>query len=177
MKEERKRIKTEAKDSYKKMVLSHKPIPELENLLSEEYEEEDANVKVVELSTDELAKKCHWIGANKPITKVEEKTICEEEQSDVEECPGMELKARKKTTKSKAENKLKFESEKDIKKALKKQATKTVKKSKIFQIKNKMEQRKQKKNSLKIKKQRLKLRDKKSHHKQNKKFRTKTDKS
>lgn len=159
------------------MVLSHKPIPELENLLSEEYEEEDVNVKVVELSTDDLAKKCHWIGANKPITRVEEETNLEEEILDVEECPGMELKARKAPTKSKTENTLMFESEKDIKKALKKQATKTVKKSKIFQMKNKLEQKKQKKKSLKMKKQRLKLRDKKSHHKQNKKFHSKLDKS
>lgn len=152
--------------------MSHKPIPELENLLSEEYEDENVNVKVVELSTDAIAKKCNWIGANKPIVNDEE--VSEGEKSDREECPGMELEEKKRSIKPSTEsNKLQFQSEKDVKKALKKQATKTVKKSKIFQKKNKLEQQKQKKKSMKMKSQRLKLRDKKPHHGQNKKFKSK----
>lgn len=173
LKEERKRIKNEAKESYKKMILSHKPIPELENLLSEEYEDENVNVKVVELSTDAIAKKCNWIGANTPIVNDEEEEASEVEISDIEECPGMELEEKKISIKPSTKgSKLEFRSEKDVKKALKKQATKTVKKSKVFQMKNKLEQQKQKKKSLKMKKQRLKLKDKKSHHGQNKKFKS-----
>lgn len=171
LKEERKRIKAEAQESYKKMVLSHKPIPELENLLSEEYEEDDANVKVVELSTDEIAKKFHWIGANKPIS-IENEEVTENSEF-VEECPGMELKAKKKIVAKNPENKVQFESEKDLKRALKKQATKTVKKSKVFQKKNKLEQQKQKKKSLQMKKQRMKIKDKKGYPGQNRNFKSK----
>lgn len=173
LKQERKRIKAEAKESYKKMVLSHKAIPELENLLSQEYEEEDANVKVVELSTDAIAKKYHWIGANKPITRDEKEPLSENENiEETEECPGMEFNVKKKTPSNKTEQKSQFESEKDVKRALKKQAVKTVKKSKVFQMKNKLEQQKQKKKSFKLKRQRIKLREKKSYG-PHKRFKTK----
>lgn len=174
LKEERKRIKAEAKESYKNMVLSHKPIPELENLLSKEYEDDNTCVKVVELSTDEIAKKYHLIGANTPITRGEDERVSEQESSvDVEECPGMELQVTKKPTTNKQKKKLEFKSEKELKRALKKQATKTVKKSKIFQKKNKLEQQKQKKQYSKSKKQRIKLRDSKAHKGQKKKINSK----
>lgn len=162
-KQERKRIKKEAKESYKKMLMSHKPIPELQNLLQGEYEEDDANVKIVELSTDKIAEKCHWIGANKPITS-EEMTIMNGPEEG-EECPGMDLGARKNSIVEKDEKKQLFTSKKDFKKSLKKQSTKTVQKSKIFQMKNKLEQKKQKK-KLKTQKEKIKLRDKKPHLKQ-----------
>lgn len=46
LKDERRRLKQEARESYKKLVTSHKPIPELEKLLEKEYETEDVSVKV-----------------------------------------------------------------------------------------------------------------------------------
>lgn len=172
--QERKRIKAEAKESYKKMVLSHKPIPELENLLSTEYEDEDAKVEIIELSTDEMAKKYHLIGANKPITNEVEEVILEQENlEDVEECPGMEIKPKNKPITNKTQTKIQFKSEKDLKRALKKQTTKNVKKSKIFQLKNKLEQKKQKRKSLMLKKQRSTLKERKSHHGQKKKSKRK----
>ncbi|CAH1116105.1 unnamed protein product [Phaedon cochleariae] len=162
LKDERKRIKAEAKESYKKLVVSHRPIPELENLLSENYEDDDVTVKVVELSTNDIAMKNNWIGANQP--KYEENEEIESDvQSDAEEIPGMELK-HKKASKVKKKEVSKFDSEKDVKKALKKQATKTVKNSKIFQMKNKMERQKQMKKSIKMKRQRIKIHDKKGKH-------------
>ncbi|KAG5883004.1 hypothetical protein JTB14_033459 [Gonioctena quinquepunctata] len=160
LKEERKRIKAEAKESYKKLVVSHRPIPELEELISEKYEDDDVTVKVVELSTNDMAAKNNWIGANQPIYQDEND---ESEKSGVEsdnEIPGMELKHKPKAIKVKKET-TKFESEKEVKRALKKQATKTVQKSKVFQMKNKLERQKQKKKSLQMKKQRIKIHEKK----------------
>ncbi|CAH0564281.1 unnamed protein product [Brassicogethes aeneus] len=160
LKEERKRLKAEAKESYKKLVVSHRPIPELENLLQEEYEDDEVTVKIVELSTNDIAKKNNWIGANQPkYESSEEEEEIEENSKDVEEVPGMELKKKPKL-KEKVE-KRKFDSEKQIKKELKKQATKNVQKSKAFQMKNKLERQKQKKKSRQMKTQRMKTREKK----------------
>lgn len=134
LKEERKRLKAEAKESYKKLLVSSRPIPEVEELLKEEYEEDNVTVKVVELS------------ANKPVEaseSEEEEEQCEEES----EVPGMELKPKKKTEEKKV-----FRSHKDVKKELKRQATKNVQKSKVFQKKNKVERQKQKKKSVQQKK-------------------------
>lgn len=50
-----------------KLKLSFAPIPELANELNEEeYETEDVSVKIVEISTSELAKSNNWIGENRP---------------------------------------------------------------------------------------------------------------
>ncbi|XP_060522789.1 nucleolar protein 12 [Cylas formicarius] len=153
LKEERKRLKVEARESYKNLVVSHRPIPELENLLNEEYEEGDVTVKVVELSPDEIAKQNHWIGSNKLKYEDEDASNDNEDQESVKtEIPGMELKplAKKQTVKKQ------FVSEKQLKKELKKQATKNVKKSKVFQKKNNIERLKQKKMSNKLKQQNTK---------------------
>jgi ribosomal RNA-processing protein 17 len=64
-----------------------------------------------------------------------------EEQKD--ELPGMELKTRK-----------------DVKKIIKRQATKQVQKSKAFKLKNKLERQKNKKESLKKKKRQIKAQSK-----------------
>jgi len=154
LKEERKRLKAEAKESYKKLVVSHRDIPELENLLSNEYEEDEVTVKVVELSADNIAKHSNWIGANRPKYESdgEQESDDPEANKEAEEIPGMELhnKPMKATKKMGGP---KFQSEKQIKKEIKKQATKNVQRSKVFQKKNKLEQQKQKKQSLKAKKQ------------------------
>ncbi|XP_050311143.1 nucleolar protein 12 [Anthonomus grandis grandis] len=157
LKEERKRLKAEAKESYKKLVVSHRDIPELENLLSEEYEEGDVTVKVVELSANNIAKQNNWIGANQ--LKCENETREESSNDDEEEeqeVPGMELKAKPLKAKPKVPKET-FSSERDVKKKLKKEATKKVQKSKIFQKKNKLERQKQKKQSMQAK--RLKEKD------------------
>lgn len=159
LKEERKRLKQEAKESYKKLVASHRTIPELEDLLEKQYEVENHSVSVVELSASDLAKKNNWIGVNKVEYDNEEE---EEEDGDgvdsekVDEIPGMQMKTKK-----------------EIKKVIKKQATKQVKKSKAFQAKNKIERFKNKRKSLREKKRRLKLQkhSKKNKHKQQNKTR------
>lgn len=154
LKEERKRLKAEAKESYKNLVVSHRDIPELEKYLpSNEYEEDDVTVKVTELSANAIARDNNWIGANQP--KYEEPPEDYESSSEGEEqdeVPGMELK-RKPLVKTEKKIVKKFESEKQLKKELKKRATKNMQKSKVFQKKNKIEQQKQKKKSLRAKKQ------------------------
>ncbi|XP_072397511.1 nucleolar protein 12 [Diabrotica undecimpunctata] len=170
LKEERKRIKAEAKESYKKLVQSHKPIPELEDLLSEKYEDDDVTVKVLELSTNDIANQNNWIGANQPRYTESDDDVneSEDETKSDNEIPGMELKSKPVLSKKKQQVVKKFESEKDVRKMLKKQATKNVKKSKVFQMKNKMERQKQKKKSMQLKKERLKVREKKGKGKRGK---------
>lgn len=162
LKVERKRLKQEARESYKKLVVSHRDIPELENLFTEQYEDEDVTVKVTELSTSEIANRNNWIGENKPHYEV---PVSEEESEDeasaeVENVPGMEIKQKPKKVKEEKVTKM-FKTEKDVKKALKKQATKNVQKSKAFQMKNKMERQKNKKKSMRQKKERFKVRKQK----------------
>ncbi|KAF2905199.1 hypothetical protein ILUMI_00976 [Ignelater luminosus] len=167
LKEEKKRLKAEAKESYKKLVKSHTPIPEIENLLAEEYDDEDVNVKVVELSTNEIAKQNHWIGTNQPSYESDHNESTSENEDDVteDEVPGMELKLKSKKADSDEEEIDKpkeLKSKAEIKKLLKKQATKNVQKSKAFQMKNKIEKQKQKKKALQKRKIRMKIQNKSS---------------
>lgn len=108
LKEEKQRIRAEAKENVKKLYHSFKPIPELmekedeEEQEEEEYDTENVTVKVVELSTTELAKENNWIGENRSRMKDSESEQ-EQEQSDEEldenqlgVVPGMELEGEKK---------------------------------------------------------------------------------
>uniref|UniRef100_A0A1B6KDK6 Nucleolar protein 12 n=1 Tax=Graphocephala atropunctata TaxID=36148 RepID=A0A1B6KDK6_9HEMI len=154
LKEEKKRIKKEAKDSLKKLVLSTRPIPELEHLHSEEYELPNHSVSIVELSSSALESKNHWIGSNKVQYETDKEGGSDsdkEEEEGESNLLGMELK-----------------SEKDVKKAIKQQATKQVQKSKAFQTKQRIEKKKQMKKSSKNKHERVKARMKKQKFKGNK---------
>ncbi|KAF5293490.1 hypothetical protein FQA39_LY02975 [Lamprigera yunnana] len=171
-KEEKRRLKAEARESYKNLVKSYAPLEEVESILMNEFDDENVNVKVVELSTQTSDR----IGANQP--QYEPETIKEESATDdssEDELPGMELDFKptkptdnikeepdekennfnsdvdiKKNVKKEPENNLK--SNMDIKKFLKKQATKKVQKSRMFQKKNKIERNKQKRLSAEQKK-------------------------
>lgn len=144
LKEERKRLKQEARESFKKLVVSHRPVPELENLISENYELENHSVSITELSSSDLAEKNNWIGINKVQYENEKSEHSDEEEGpQKDELPGMELKTKK-----------------DVKKIIKKQATKQVQKSKAFKLKNKLERQKNKKESLRKKKKHIKTQSK-----------------
>ncbi|KXJ69102.1 hypothetical protein RP20_CCG000113 [Aedes albopictus] len=100
LKEETRRIRLEAKDNVKKLYHSYKPIPELTaaDREDDEYDTENVTVKVVELSTTDLAKENNWIGENSAVVRDEEdaeEDQDEEESSsddeDVDTVPGMEL--------------------------------------------------------------------------------------
>nr|CAH7755323.1 unnamed protein product [Callosobruchus chinensis] len=131
--EERKRIKKEAKESYKKLVTSHRPIPELEKYVEQEYEEEDVTVKVFDFTRN-----ANDNDSERVIVKHENAS----ESDDGDKIPGMELKRKSNDGKKPHTEIL---SKKDIKKVVKQEATKSVKKSKIFQRKINLRNRKQKK--------------------------------
>lgn len=178
LKEERKRIKTEAKDSYKKMTKSYAPVPEIEEILAEEtFETDEVSVSVVELSTTELAKRSNWIGANKPVYSGDEEEKSEDENQSSEEeneLPGMELTVKKRKLAQKKEAKqveketeekeeeedetvYQFKNKRELNKVIKKQATKTIKKSKAFQTKGKIDAKKMQKKSRRLKGQKEKF--------------------
>lgn len=159
LKEERKRLKTEARESFKKLLVSSRPIPEVEELLKDEYEEDNVTVKVIELS--DVA---NGIGTNQVEYQKEEEGTEQSGESE-SEVPGMELKP--KIRRKNEEQKKVFRNDKDIKKELKKQATRNVKKSKVFQKKNQIERRKQKKKSLQQKKLSAKFTEKHKKSKRN----------
>ncbi|CAH2106102.1 unnamed protein product [Euphydryas editha] len=171
LKEEKRRIKQENKESYKKLVVSSRPIPDLEQLLQEEYEDEDVNVKIVELSSDTLQKKDIVIGENRPKEKVvkNEKPIIKNYHSI--EIPGMasfEPDEEEVTEPDEVEDE-KLKSKKDVKKILKKQATKKLQKSKVFQMKTKLDRVQNKKlHKKKAKTEQRKEKSKKKNHRKKK---------
>ncbi|XP_043483905.1 nucleolar protein 12 [Leptopilina heterotoma] len=175
LKEEKKRIKKNAKDSYKKWI-SYRAVPELEELLAKkEYEEEGHTVSILELKVSDLEQQSSLIGEN--IVKYddddddENKNGKNEESDDncnSNEVPGMEI-VRKPLKKKKIEKELPekkpTESGKNIKKAIKRIATKEVQKSKAFQQKQKMEHLKNKKKMRQKVKNQNKLKKKDSRNK------------
>lgn len=115
LKEEKKRIRAEAKENMRKLYQSQKPIPELADLVKdadeddqeEEYDTENVTVKVVELSTSALAKENNWIGENRGAALAQDEDDKESGQSSDDEddeddhkrigvVPGMELEGEKK---------------------------------------------------------------------------------
>ncbi|XP_055640167.1 nucleolar protein 12 [Toxorhynchites rutilus septentrionalis] len=98
LKEDTRRMRSDAKENMKKLYHSYKPIPELtaDDLDEEqEYDTENVTVKVVELSTTDLAKQNNWIGENRAAVRDEEESNEEpssgDEEDDMETIPGMEL--------------------------------------------------------------------------------------
>ncbi|XP_072931707.1 uncharacterized protein vito [Epargyreus clarus] len=153
LKEEKKRIKQENKESYKKLVVSSRPIPDLEQLLQDEYEDDDVNVKIVELSSDTLQKKDLVIGENRPKeTPKGTKTVVKKETKNglVNEIPGMgsdESTAEISESEEKVDDG-NLKTKKEVKRILKKQATKKIQKSKVFQMKSKLDRVQNKKKAI-----------------------------
>lgn len=110
LKEETKRIRLEAKEKMKNLYHSYKPIQELTEEdkaedQEEEYDTENVTVKVVELSTRELAKENNWLGDNRGMVKDDNESEAEDASDDDDEeldehqlgvIPGMELEGEKK---------------------------------------------------------------------------------
>lgn len=133
--------------------MSHRNIPELEELLSrQEYDMKDHTVSILELNIADLKEGSKWIGQN----KVEEEKEEEQENEESEHCNdnddeivGMSLQEKRKLPvhqESKINNQ-EIKTLKDVKREIKKTALKRIKKSKAFQQKQKMEQQKNKKQS------------------------------
>lgn len=128
------------KESYKKLVVSSRPIPDLEQLLQEEYEDEDVNVKIVELSSDTLQKRDLVIGENKPSEKKPKEDVKKKMNVNVGGIKGMETDAESEKEESERENEeSNVKTKKELKRMLKHQATKKIQKSKVFQMKSKLD--------------------------------------
>ncbi|XP_026499042.2 nucleolar protein 12 [Vanessa tameamea] len=168
LKEEKRRIKQENKESYKKLVVSSRPIPDIEQLLQEEYEDEDVNVKIVELSSDTLQKKDIVIGENRPKEAVEKKVKAKMKVDLSKEILGMASIEQNESEVAESEEEDDDEdlkSKKDVKKILKKQATKKLQKSKVFQMKTKLDRIQNKKtHKKKAKTDQRKEKSKKKNH-------------
>ncbi|GBP29227.1 Nucleolar protein 12 [Eumeta japonica] len=153
LKEEKKRIKKENKETYKKLVLSSRPIPDIEQLLQEEYEDDDVNVKIVELSSDTLQTKNLCIGENKPKEHLDKDKTDTSKRNKIDVTkviPGMDLEETHESDDSnseQSENKMAPKTKQEIKKMLKTQATKKIQKSKLFRMKSRLERVKNKKKS------------------------------
>ncbi|XP_063380972.1 nucleolar protein 12 [Cydia fagiglandana] len=152
LKEEKKRIKQENKESYKKLVVSSRPLPDIEQLLKEEYEDDDVNVKIVELSSDTLQKKDLVIGENRPQEKIEKKSIKKPKVTSAESVPGMgsdtEMEsADEEENDDNDKDDKKPKSKKELKHMLMQQAKKKMQKSKVFQMKSKLDRVQNKKKS------------------------------
>ncbi|XP_050420910.1 nucleolar protein 12 [Adelges cooleyi] len=132
LKEEKKRIKTEAREAFKKLTNAHPIVPEPLDYVTEEYNLDNHTVQICELSTDEIAKSNNWIGSNQVVydddSDDDDKESEKGDNEDENGVPGMN-----------------FGSIKEIKKAIKKQAAETVQNSKIFKMKNKIERIKDRK--------------------------------
>lgn len=151
------------KESYKKLVVSSRPIPDLEQILQEEYEDDDVNVKIVELSSDTLQKRDIVIGENRPKVKKEKVANVNKENKTLNEVPGMGSDVENESVESEDEKELKTKQE--VKKLLKKQATKKMQKSKVFQMKNKLDRVQNKKTQKrKVKNELRKDKSKKKNH-------------
>ncbi|KAJ8729897.1 hypothetical protein PYW07_016935 [Mythimna separata] len=152
LKVEKKRIKQENKESYKKLVVSSRPIPDIEQLLQDEYEDEDVNVKIVELSADTMQKKDLVIGENKPKEKVKKDEG--KGKNKVNQKPvtisgmGSDEENEEEESEEEEEEDDKIKTKKEIKSMLKKQATKKIQKSKVFQMKSKLDRIQNKKKSM-----------------------------
>lgn len=154
LKEERKRIKYEAREQYKKL-LSTREVPELQQLLSEKaYETEGHTVSILELNIADLAEGCTMIGENNGIAEDTSEKDEDQENHKYSEYSdaiiGMSLDPTRKDAESKTDKKtstVQIQTKKDLNKAIKKAALSRVKKSKVFQQKQKMERQKNRKES------------------------------
>lgn len=168
------------------MKKSFEPIPELaDELNEEEFETEEVQVTITELSTSELAKSNNWIGQNRPKYSDDEEEAVEEEsesEEEAEEVPGMGLsvvpkKAPKnpkkvendvddtEATDAKAEwplSKKNIKSKRELGVVVSKDALQTLKNSKAFQQKQRLDMLKDRKKARRLKENRIKLQEKKA---------------
>jgi len=169
----------QSREHYKKLV-SHRNIPELEELLSrQEYDMKDHTVSILELNIADLKEGGKWIGQNNIKEEKEEEEQQKDNESDSndnDEIVGMSLQEKQKPSidqKSKINNQ-DIKSLKDVRREIKKVALNRIKKSKAFQQKQKIEQQKNKKQS-KQKLEKEKRKQKQMHgRKRNKKIKKKS---
>lgn len=174
---------------------SFAPIELEGKLKEEEYDTENVTVQIVELSTDEIAKSNNWIGANKPVYEGEQNSENEEssgdEDEEEEQIPGFTVTSTKPQKKTSSEDTLlnnedeenvadeektkkkfrkipeDFKSKRALGQFLAKRATNTLKHSKAFQMKTKLERNKNRKKARVEKEKKIKVQNKREKHKKN----------
>lgn len=165
-------------DLKSKFKLSFAPMPEFaDELNEEEFETEDVKVKIVEISTSELAKSNNWIGENRPKYS-DDDDDGEEAEPIVEKydgIPGMDLtfpaksasKPKTKQSPTNDENEKpsavdheSFKSKKNLTGTVNNKAVKALKNSKAFQMKRKLDQLKDRKKARLEREKRKKIHNK-----------------
>lgn len=176
---------------------SFAPIELEGELKEEEYDTENVTVQIVELSTDEIAKSNHWIGANKPIYEGEQSSENEEcsddDDDEEEEIPGFTVTSTKsakksitqtqqqsndndevKSTVEEPKRKKKFtkipeviKSKRALGQLFAKRATNSLKNTKAFRLKDRLERNRNKKKARVEKEKRIKLQNKREKHRKN----------
>lgn len=153
---ERKAIKADVKNNFfSQFKKSFEPIADLEpeEDKEEEYEDDEVKVKIVELSTADLARENNWIGANRG--KVQETSSEEESEAEdepEEAVPGMSVTAPKAPKKVKSAEETKTDKEakdiktkKDLTRAVRDQTSKLMKQTKAFKMKKNLDMMKSRK--------------------------------
>ncbi|XP_001353861.2 nucleolar protein 12 [Drosophila pseudoobscura] len=160
LKDERIRIRQEVKEGFKHLKKSYEPLKELTEAdkageeKQETYEDDEVQVKIVELSTNDLAAHGNMIGANTGEESEEEEKQSESEVEDTsrpDRIPGMDYdpSARKrKAAPAAVEPKAKkpahsddpdIRSKKDLDKLMKTKTLKKMHKSKVFKQKERLD--------------------------------------
>ncbi|KAH8351438.1 nucleolar protein 12 [Drosophila kikkawai] len=165
LKEERKRIRQEVKDGFKHLKKSYEPLRELteddkkEEGQQETYEDEEVQVKIVELTTNDLAAQRNMLGAN----TAEDSEADEEEQAASEDedttrpdrIPGMDFDPSARKRKKQAEEdadepkpkktnpttEADIKSKKDLDRIMKTKTLKKMHKSKVFKQKERLDKK------------------------------------
>lgn len=187
-------LKDGFQDQFKK---SFEPIVLEGELKEEEYDTENVTVQIVELSTDQIAESNNWIGRNKPVYECDKTQSSEEEHDSEEEevVPGFEVSSKKPKKKQKVQKddedgdddgdeaadgtdepkrkkRIKklpedIKSKRAVGQFFAKQAHNTLKHSKAFRMKNRLEQNRSKKKARIEKEKKTKLQNKREKHKKN----------
>ncbi|EDW69347.1 nucleolar protein 12 [Drosophila virilis] len=164
LKEEHKRIRQEVKDGFKHLKKSFEPLRELtdedkiEGVQQAAYEDDEVQVKIVELSTNDLAAQRNMLGANIADGSEDETAPPQESEDDEQETnliPGMDFdvnaKRRRKAPADDEEDNRKaagtkagdaeIKSKKDLDRLMKTKTLKKIKKSKLFKQKERMDKK------------------------------------
>ncbi|ALC43420.1 vito, partial [Drosophila busckii] len=162
LKEERVRIRQEVKDGFKHMKKSFEPLRELteadklEAGTEDAYEDDEVQVKIVELSTNEMAAQRNMLGTNTADDSDEEEVAPEESENEGQQTnliPGMDFdinakRKRKAGTDDEEEEGSRWnqtqrdiKSKKELDKLMKTKTLKKMKKSKLFKMKERMDKK------------------------------------
>lgn len=170
LKIERKTIKSEIRsnilEQFKK---SFAPIPEHvdDEDKEEEYEDDEVQVKIVELSKSDMARENNWVGENRPKTNDSDDDDDGGGESDAEmpeAVPGMSISTKKESKAKQSREKMKIigdlekkdlKTKKDLNRMVQSQTQTLVKQCKAFKMKNQLDRSKMKKKARREKNKKL----------------------